>query len=249
MKYCGTTDRGKLRKSNQDNYVIATNRNGDVFAIVCDGIGGGRGGDIASRMTVNYFSELFAEHAGFESASDAKYWLRINISEINRRIFQRSKDQEELRGMGTTMCGVLKASVGTFVVNIGDSRAYSWQKDTGLKQLTIDHTLVQDMIMHGEITRKEAENYPRKNVLTNALGVWESVRSDIDTHPEPVQGYLICSDGLHGYVDEKSIAKIVMTKGRDPALKVRRLIKAALDAGGFDNITVILIDLEGENAV
>ena len=179
MKYCGTTDRGKLRKSNQDNYVIATNRNGDVFAIVCDGIGGGRGGDIASRMTVNYFSELFADHGGFESASDAKYWLRINIAEINRRIFQRGKDQEELRGMGTTMCGVLKSSVGTFVVNIGDSRAYSWRQDSGLKQLTIDHTLVQDMIMHGEITRKEAENYPRKNVLTNALGVWEIGRAHV----------------------------------------------------------------------
>ena len=105
------------------------------------------------------------------------------------------------------------------------------------------------MLMHGELTPEEAENYPRKNVLTNAVGVWESVRCDIDLHLEQMDGILLCSDGLHSYVDEKEIRAIVLNTDNDPSLRSRRLIKASLDAGGMDNVTVILIDLEeGEKA-
>ena len=108
----------------------------------------------------------------------------------------------------------------------------------------MDHTLVNDMIMHGELTKEQARTFPRKNVLTNAVGVWESVRSDIDVHHEDLNGILLCSDGLHSYVDEKKIRSIVLDKEFDPALRSRKLVKASLDAGGFDNVTVILIDLE-----
>ena len=132
-------------------------------------------------------------------------------------------------------------------MNIGDSRAYTWSPTQTLHQITMDHTLVNDMLMHGQLTPEEAANFPRRNVLTNALGVWETVRSDIDVHHEKISGILLCSDGLHGYVDEDRISAIVLSKEMDPTQRSRRLLKAALDAGGYDNVTIVLIDFTGES--
>lgn len=244
MKYYGMTDKGKMRKTNQDSYVIACNEAGDVFALVCDGIGGNLGGDVASRMAVNYFSVAFAENKGFRSTAEVKDWIRKGIQEVNRQIYETGQSRRELKGMGTTLCGALLTSSGRFIVNVGDSRAYAFSHSGQFRQLTMDHTLVNDMIMHGELTPEEAKDYPRKNVLTNAVGVWETVRSDIDVHLEQMDGILLCSDGLHSYVDEKTIRSIVLNQDNDPALRSRKLVKASLDAGGFDNVTVILIDLE-----
>ena len=179
MKYYGITDRGKLRKSNQDNYVIATNRDGDIFAIICDGIGGGKGGDVASSMAVSYFSVSFANTSSFSEEAEVRTWLKENIQAANHKIFQTGVEKAALKGMGTTLCGVLITKVGNFVVNIGDSRTYAFKKDGTFRQITMDHTLVNDMLIHGEITSQQAENYPQKNVLTNALGVWDTVRYDL----------------------------------------------------------------------
>ena len=104
---------------------------------------------------------------------------------------------------------------------------------------------INDMIRHGELTPKEAAVYPQKNVLTNALGVWLNVKCDIEAYSEKVDGFLVCSDGLYGYVSEKVLKKIVFDSDNHPVLRVKQLIKAAMNAGGFDNITAILIDLEG----
>lgn len=244
MKYYGITDKGKLRKTNQDNYVIATNNNGDIFAIICDGIGGGKGGDVASSMAVSYFSVAFANTGEFINDNHVREWLKENITAANHEIFQAGLDKASLKGMGTTLCGVLIASCGTYVVNIGDSRCYAYNKDGAFQLITMDHTLVNDMLIHGEITKKQADNYPQKNVLTNALGVWDTVRYDLNVHHEHVDGFLLCSDGLHGYVDLETIEEIVLDTKNDPSRRARRLLKAALDAGGYDNITAILIDVE-----
>lgn len=246
MKYFGLTDRGKLRRTNQDSYVIASNRAGDVFAIVCDGIGGGKGGDIASRLAVTHFSMAFSHNEGFKDERDARRWLSIEIPAANEEIYRTGQRTPELRGMGTTLTGVLLCSAGRFVVNVGDSRTYAYYPNRSMHQLTTDHTLVNDMLRHGEITKEEAKNYPRKNVLTNALGVWEKSRYDVERHDEALNGFLICSDGLHGYVDEEVIKSIVLDRLMDPALRVRKLYAEAMNAGGFDNITAILIDLEGD---
>lgn len=246
MKYYGMTDRGKLRKNNQDSYSIATSETGDVFAMVCDGIGGGRGGDVASRMAVTHFSRSFATHRPFRDSEDLRCWLVKEINITNREIFRSGMQISQLQGMGTTLTGVLLTSVGRFVVNIGDSRTYSFDEQGKLKQLTEDHTLVNEMIKHGELTREQAQTYPKKNVLTNALGVWDHVQADIMRFETEVKGFLICSDGLHGYVDESVISSVVARKDIDPALRVRQLYAASMEAGGYDNVTVILIDLEGE---
>lgn len=243
MKYYGMTDKGKVRATNQDNYVIARNQNGDIFAIVCDGIGGNKGGDVASRMVVNYFSIAFSETEAFTSSDEAKEFINTGVKEINRQIFEAGKQREDLRGMGTTLVGAMITKVGMFIVNVGDSRAYGYDEN-GFRHLTIDHSLVNDMIMHGELTREQAKDFPRRNVLTNAIGVWETVRCDVDTHHEHFRSILLCSDGLHSYVDEKKIRQIVAGKTNDPSLRARRLMKAALDAGGFDNVTVVLITME-----
>ena len=245
MKYFGATDKGKIRKTNQDSYVIVTSSANEVLAIVCDGIGGGQAGDVASSIAVGHFSEVFSNNQGFLDAKDAKAWLKKEISAANMKILTLGNEQSNLKGMGTTLTGVLLSNSGTFVINIGDSRTYSFsKKNKRLDQLTMDHNLANDMLMHGEITKEEAKNFPKKNVLTNALGVWESVRMDIDTHSEEIDGFLICSDGLHGYVPKEEIENILFDTSMEHSRKVKKMIKKALDAGGYDNVTVILIDLE-----
>lgn len=249
MKYYGITDRGLVRKNNQDSYVIATNQANDVFAIVADGIGGNSGGDIASNMTVSLFSGAFSETVGFDSLEQAKDWIERMIETVNHEIYSYGISHPKLKGMGTTLSGIMITPLGKLVVNIGDSRTYAWWNDGRFMQVTTDHSLVNDMIMHGELTPDEAKKSPRKNVLTNALGVWQSVRGDITVHQEKMDGIMICSDGLHGYVDEKKIRSIILNPDMDPSLRARNLMKAALDAGGYDNVTVVLIDLEEDSHV
>jgi len=246
MKYFGITDRGKLRRTNQDNYVIASNAYGDVFAIVCDGIGGGKGGDVASRLAVSHFSMAFSLSDPFLEEEEVRRWLSLEIPAANTEIYQTGVNTPGLKGMGTTLTGVLISKAGRYIVNIGDSRTYAYYKDHSMKLLTRDHTLVNDMLRHGELTEEEAKNFPRKNVLTNALGVWEKTRFDLERRDEELCGFLLCSDGLHGYVDEDRIRRIVLDRLIDPAIRVRRLYSAAMNAGGYDNITAILIDLEGD---
>ncbi|HAW13447.1 MAG TPA: serine/threonine-protein phosphatase, partial [Erysipelotrichaceae bacterium] len=168
------------------------------------------------------------------------------ITHVNYEIYSYGAGRPELKGMGTTLTGVMITSFGKVVVNIGDSRTYAWWKDGRFRQITMDHSLVNDMIMHGELTPEEAKNSPRKNVLTNALGVWPTVRGDIHVHQEQMDGLLLCSDGLHGYVEEEKIRSILMNPDMDPSLRARNLMKSALEAGGYDNVTIILIDLEEE---
>ncbi len=246
MKYFGLTDRGKVRRTNQDSYIIASNRAGDVFAVVCDGIGGGKGGDIASRLAVTHFSMAFSHNEGFADESLLRRWLSLEIPASNEEIYRMGRRTQELKGMGTTLTGVMITSVGIYVVNIGDSRTYAYYSDGSFVQLTNDHTLVNDMVRHGELTPDEAKNYPRKNVLTNALGVWEKARYDLEKIDKKTDGFLVCSDGLHGYVEEDVIREIVLNRDIDPAIRVRRLYGEAMNAGGYDNITAILIDLEGD---
>lgn len=246
MKCFGITDKGLKRPSNQDSYVIAYNEVGDVFAMVCDGIGGGRGGDVASHIAVRFFSEVFSRTIGFKSQADVKAWLTKYIDICNGYIFEAGNKNPALKGMGTTLSGVIVCRAGKFIVNIGDSRVYAFKKDAYFKQVTMDHTLVQDMLNHGELTVEQAVNFPKKNVLTNALGVWNNVKCDIEAFDQPTDGFLICSDGLHGYIEKEIIQDIVLDEEMDPCLRVRRLLQVALQAGGYDNVTALILDLEGD---
>ena len=227
--------------------MVSANHAHDLFLMVCDGIGGARGGDVASRTAVRHISEAFSQTDAFTDEGDLKRWLKTEINAVNRTILEMGTKDERLNGMGTTLAAVILTGCGRFVVNIGDSRVYGYRfENTEFRQLTTDHTLVEDLIRHGELTREEAADYPRKNVLTNALGVWEKARFDLERMDRKADGYLVCSDGLHGYVEEEIIRGIVLNREIDPAIRVRRLYSEAMNAGGYDNITAILIDMEGD---
>ena len=148
--------------------------------------------------------------------------------------------------MGTTFCGVMITSFGKMIVNIGDSRAYALYDHSRLTQLTTDHSLVNDMLIHGELTPEEAKTYPKKNILTNALGVWHVFRIDINKIENTYNYLLISSDGLHGYVEKKVISDIVHDESLSLQEKVDTLIARANQSGGYDNCSIILMENDGE---
>lgn len=245
MKVIGITDRGLVRSNNQDSYVLATNEKGELLALVCDGIGGNNSGDVASQEAIQYFSDAFSKNRGFKDVQDVQTWLLYHARKANDAVFSKSVTKKEYYGMGTTLVGILISRVGYFSINIGDSRAYAYNIFDEFYCLTVDHTLVRDMLNHGEITVEQMKNHPKKNVLTNALGIWNDVRADIQQIHDEVKIFLVCSDGLHGYVDEQKIAAVLADDDLPLQKKAKRLMNAALFAGGLDNITILLIETEG----
>ena len=244
MKCFGATDTGLVRANNQDSYVIASNEVGDVFALVCDGIGGGNSGDVASQTAIQYFSEVFSANKGFKDEEEALTWLRYQIRKANDTVFTLSTTRREYQGMGTTLVGVLLIPQGSYVINVGDSRAYASFQDDSFRCLTQDHTLVQDMVNHGELSEEEMMNHPKRNMLTNALGIWSNIRIDLTRIDDPADTFLLCSDGLHGYVPDSVIAKVMLDSRQTLQAKSKQLMNLALLQGGYDNITIILIQKE-----
>lgn len=244
MKCYGATDIGLVRSTNQDSYVIASNETGDVFAIVCDGIGGGNSGDVASQTAIQYFSEVFSVTKGFKDEEEALTWVRFQIRKANDTIFALASTKKEYQGMGTTMVGVLILPFGQYIINIGDSRAYGYFMDHSFHCLTQDHTLVRDMLNHGELTEEEAVNHPKRNMLTNALGIWGNVRIDLTRIDDPVDTFLLCSDGLHGYVSMEILQQVILDTSLTLQAKSKKLMNLALLQGGYDNITLVMIQQE-----
>jgi len=246
MKYYGLSDIGKQRETNQDSYIIVTNKVNDVFALVCDGIGGGKSGDIASSTTTNFIAEAFVEHEGFASCEEVKSWLKKIILKVNDHVFALSTTDKKYDGMGTTLVGVLISDKGNFVVNVGDSRAYYYNKEDGLVTITEDHNMAMELYRRELIKKEEIETHPQRNILTNAVGVVGNIRVDILPIEKKGKTIMLSTDGLHGYVSEAEI-KEVMGKKASLQKKAKELIALANEGGGFDNTTIILIELkEGE---
>lgn len=240
MKAGYLTHVGLRRNMNQD-CICYVKKDHSLLAIVCDGIGGALAGDVASKMACMHMKDRFLQtnFQFFQKESIIK-WIQQGIQEANDLIFVQSTKVKEMNGMGTTITGILEVQGKYFVFNAGDSRVYSF--DSHLKQLTNDHTFVEMLVRNGEISADEALVHPMRNTLVNAVGIWDQVQIDIQEVQDDVQGYLICSDGLHGYVDQKTIENIVKEEDVDQACN--HLLQAALDAGGYDNISVILLRKE-----
>lgn len=243
MKYASLTDVGLRREKNQDSYCCIKNKYDDFLAIVCDGIGGGKAGDVASGETVKYYINEFKKSGPFNSLDDAKKFINNSINKINDELFKLSNKYAEFKGMGTTLTGVLFTSFGTLCINIGDSRVYGFNNKK-IYHLTKDHTLVNKMLDKGQISFSEAINHPKKHYLVKALGVTNKVEADINKIKD-FDYLLICSDGLYNLVDENDLIHIVTTKRYVIEKKCSELIKLALVKGGYDNITVIVIDNNG----
>lgn len=240
MKYASLTDTGLRREKNQDSYCSIKNKYGDFLALVCDGIGGGKAGDVASGETVKFFINEFKKSGPFKSLDEIKDYLNSKITDINNEVNKLANKYREFNGMGTTLTGLLFSQFGTLSINIGDSRVYGINSKE-LKVLTRDHTLVNDMLDKGEITYEESLNHPKKHYLVRAIGVNSTVTADIN-EIQTFDHYIICSDGLYNCLDSASIMKIVNDKKTVLEKRTSNLIKKALLNGGYDNVTVIVID-------
>lgn len=240
MRIIAKTDTGKVRSSNQDSYAAGEFRDGVAWAVVCDGMGGNAGGNIASSTAVRAISQgLTAGYRSGMSSSSIRNLMVTTISNANYRIFDMAKDDQDLKGMGTTVVAALVGNGTAYIAHAGDSRAYIVSPDS-IRQVTTDHSVVQKMVDSGEITEAQALKHPNRNLITRALGVEETLRVDYseeDFDPEDV--LFICTDGLTNFVTDNEIQSIVSeSQGNDFALS---LVDLANAHGGGDNITIVAV--------
>lgn len=239
MEYSYITDIGLIRKKNQDSYLVVKNKYDDILAIVADGIGGGKAGEVASFEAIKYFDNIFKESGPFEKIEDVIDYFKYHTEKANLTINNLSKTSSNYTGMGTTLSGIFISKIGNICINCGDSRVYGLI-DNKIIQLTTDHTLVNQMLEKGQITYEQSLNHPQKHYLVRAVGIFNNVIFDINKVKD-MDYYLICSDGLHGYMSDDDIKKIILDDNLSVENKVISLKDASLLQGGYDNVTIILI--------
>ena len=238
MRSSGKTDTGSKRSNNQDSIYDSDKPVGPLpnLYIVADGMGGHRAGDQASKMAIDIAVD-FIKRSTIENPIAV---LKRAMIFANNEIYKTASRDPDLRGMGTTMVAAVCQDDKLFVANIGDSRLYAIGND--IKQITMDHSLVEELIRDGKLERKKGRNHPEKNIITKAMGSKEEVIPDffeIDINPE--DKYLLCSDGLSNMVEDDEIRDIVIDNEdlRDIA---QALIDRANYYGGADNISVVIIE-------
>jgi protein phosphatase len=225
------TDIGRLRESNQDACGHREVAGHGRLLFVADGMGGHAGGETASRIAVESVTQAF--HAEAEVSGPA---LAAALEAANRHILEEARINRKLRGMGTTGVALLFAADGAYVANVGDSRAYR-QRDGAITQLTQDHSLVAELVRRGALSEEQARVHPRRNELIRCLGVDVEVEVDVDRlEVVPGDDFLLCTDGLFAVLRDEEILRILLDS--TPAEAVVRLVAAANDKGGPDNVTV-----------
>lgn len=239
IRAAGATHVGLVRQSNQDNFAL---REGTF--VLADGMGGHQGGEVASFEATS----TILESGKINSVAD----MVKSVSKANQAILKRAKKEDNLSGMGTTVC-VLSEIVGTTgkkrigIANVGDSRIYRLGKSE-LTQITQDHSLVGDLVRTGELTQEEAARHPQRNILTRALGIEQDLVIDTwELNPVAGDKYLLCSDGLFNEVDDEKIAQILMEDAELEKI-AQNLIDHALEAGGHDNITALVLCVEDQES-
>ena len=234
------TDVGRVRERNEDGFLTQE----PLFA-VADGMGGHRGGGVASEVALQMLSRM---EGGSVTGSDAADGLADMVTQANDAVLERASEEPRLAGMGTTLTAVIVQPGRIHLAHVGDSRAYLL-RDGDLRQLTEDHSLVQRMVNEGKLSPEEAEVHPHRSVLTRALGVEPELDVDRDSlEVRPGDRILLCSDGLTTMVPEEDIQRIV-AENEDPQRVAEALVAAANEAGGLDNITaLVLFVLDGESA-
>ncbi|MDR1594872.1 MAG: Stp1/IreP family PP2C-type Ser/Thr phosphatase [Prevotellaceae bacterium] len=232
---------GLVRKANEDNCGFAQTPNGNLF-VVCDGMGGHAGGQVASKIAV----DNIMSHLKEKKYADVKQALCDVMQRSNLQILGMAKENPELKGMGTTACILLIQGDEVWIAHAGDSRIYLYvDKEKFLHRITKDHSFVQGLVDSGQIRDEEAENHPQKNIILKALGIKDEVKPTVCNKPVlPAKNdvFLICSDGLSGMIDDTTMES-VLRKDVSLADKVNELTELALQNGGKDNITVQLIQI------
>ena len=224
------TDVGKVRANNQDAPIVSEKLR--LYG-VADGMGGHKGGEVASTSARD---DLLRELEGKTPSVAA---LSGAIEEVNRHIYQQQEHDDALTGMGTTLSVLWMSDNFVYIGHVGDSRVYLL-RDGEFKQMTLDHSLVEQLVREGALTEEEAQNHPMRNIITRAIGTDESVEVDVVVE-ERRKGdlWLACSDGLHGLVDDRQMRDALRQYAPEKAADV--LLKAALDAGGRDNVTLVIV--------
>lgn len=248
LEAVGKTDVGLRRAHNEDSYLIVEDQ--QLF-VIADGMGGHNAGEVASLLAVETVAGFFDETQGdddvtwpFRPDRGTSYHanrLTTAVKLANLRIHETAQRSADQRGMGTTFVGVYFYRSDAIIAHVGDSRVYRLRNNT-LTPLTEDHSLLNDYLRTRDLTPEEIENFPRKNVILRALGMKDSVQVEIneDKHQEG-DIYLICSDGLNGMVTDEQMQTILCTHQKNLQECADALIDAANDAGGVDNITVVLV--------
>lgn len=243
MEAWGLTDVGNVRSQNQDAFRIVELGKDALLAVVCDGMGGAKSGNVASRLASEVFSEEVKRSFSADLTPDeAEQMLRAAAKLANISVFEQSQLSEDYAGMGTTLVAALTYPSATLVLNIGDSRAYLINAD-GVQCITRDHSVVEMMVQRGELTPEQAKTHPSKNLITRAVGTEETVFSDVfRVETEPEDCILLCSDGLSNQMaDQEILFEVVHGARRDDCC--RRLLEIAKNRGAPDNVTSVLIEL------
>jgi serine/threonine protein phosphatase PrpC len=241
LRIVGKTDIGMVRDTNQDAFKIVALGTGAGLALVCDGMGGARGGDTASSIAKTVITDTIREkYQEIMGADAAKTLIREAILEANHAIHQTAKEKPEFSGMGTTVVAALLHQNHAYVAHVGDSRLYMFHEGE-LSQLTRDHSFVQEMVDRGELSESEARVHPGKNIITRAVGVHWDVEIDVHTvELNPGDRLLLCTDGLSNLCTDEEIARVLQDLTIEEAAET--LIRMANQGGGHDNITVVIVE-------
>ncbi|WP_025728050.1 Stp1/IreP family PP2C-type Ser/Thr phosphatase [Atopobacter phocae] len=233
------SDVGKRRPNNEDNGGYIYNQKNQLLTVVCDGVGGEKSGEVASQLVVKSLKEAF-EPTQFNTIEEAKSFIINIVKDVNHTIYERAQTELENERMGTTMVVAIIIGQQALILNVGDSRAYLY-RDEHMNQLTEDHSYVNELMRTGEITKEEAEVHPQKNYITRSMGLDKDVEVDewtIDLHD--AKWLLLCSDGLTNMLNDQIIEHILANTSSDEWTEA--LVHSANEAGGRDNITVLIVD-------
>ena len=242
MKAYYLSDTGKVRTHNEDSVMIIKNLSGEYLLVVADGMGGHKAGEVASSIVVNGLTEKFKNLETVGDKESAVSWIRENVSLLNDDIFKYTDEFPESKGMGTTIVLAIVTDKYILFGNVGDSSGFV-MKDKVLYKVTKDHTLVNLLVETGELTKEEAMNHPRKNVLMRALGANNPIDVDIFDVDIKSDAILLCSDGLTNMLTLDQIQK-VLNSDITMEEKIVKLIKKSNLRGGTDNVSIAYLERE-----
>lgn len=238
----GLTDRGLVRRDNQDACAYEHREGAYAWAVVCDGMGGAAAGDLASAMAVSRFRNHMVCLEEPEEYQEEGALLVQATEAANRAVYLKAGTNRAYAGMGTTLVGTLLRENTLWVVNVGDSRAYHITRGV-IQRITRDHSVVEDLVRKGDITPEEARHHPQKHLITRALGTARQVQVDLfQRQVEEGDAVLLCSDGLVNVVTDEEIRKEILAGGT-PEEICRRLLARTLAEGAPDNVTIVLLQL------
>lgn len=241
MKGYFITDSGQVRSVNEDSGGVFSQDNSFLMAMVADGMGGHRAGDVASNQAVTYMKSAWEKRKPIRDEKNVESWLQHTVEKMNTAIYELSRQQKTYEGMGTTVVVGVCTDAFITIAHIGDSRAYLLE-NSQLKQLTNDHSLVNELVQSGQLTAEEARQHPNKNVLTRAAGTEPTVQIDMHTYRwQTGDQLLFCSDGLTNKLTDKELQQALESYTNKETL-MNELIHQANARGGEDNITAVLVE-------